>query len=184
MLLIGIAMLSIAVSRDGGTPAERTRAIYCIIMECIGILLMTAGALPALYAVFSVQPLSQITYVGLMFVFAIGGLLFLRHDAYLQQLNTTARETAETIFFYTWKLMGTLTVVFTGLSLFVHSITATAQADGWWVAHLTMLLYGLILCWFTLHRTPTSATPPKTSRILLAKKGIQSPTSRLRKSKS
>lgn len=178
-LLLGLAVLSLTVSHDGGKPSDRIRALYCHIMQFISVLLMTAGALPALYAVFSMQPLSQITYVGLMLVFAIGGLLFLWHDARLQEIEKAARETADALFFSTWKLMGVFVVVFTGLSLLLHSMTDVEQQNGWWVIHLTMFLYGLLLCWFTIHRRPAVVVKPTVSRVLFAKK-TSKPVSRKR----
>jgi hypothetical protein len=170
LLLIGLALLSVAISRDGGTAAARTRALYCHLMEFIGVLLMTAGALPALYAVFSLQPLSQITYVGLLLVFAAGGLLFLWHDARLGEIDPAARETADALFLNAWKLMGMLVVIFTGLSLLLRVMLASDHTNGWWVMHLTMFLYGLVLCWFTLHRHKPVQKAPAARPVLFAKK--------------
>ncbi len=167
LLLVGLALLAIALSHDNGKPSDRLRALYCHIMEFIGVLLMTAGALPALYAVFSMQPLSQITYVGLLFVFAAGGLLFLWHDARLQEIDAGARETTDALFLNTWKLTGMLVVVFTGLSLLLRVMLAAENTNNWWVMHLTMLLYGLVLCWFTLHR-PAPVRP--VTRTMFVKK--------------
>jgi hypothetical protein len=170
LLLVGLAVLSLAVARDGGTSAKRIRALYCHLMEFVGVLLMTAGALPALYAVFSAQPLSQITYVGLLFVFATGGLLFLWHDARLGEIEPAARETADALFKNAWKLMGVLVVIFTGLSLLLRVLLAADRADGWWVMHLTMFLYGLVLCWFTLHRHDAPKKVAPVRPVLFAKK--------------
>lgn len=161
LLLIGLAVLSLATAKDGGTSAERVRAVYCHLMEFIGVLLMTAGALPALYAVFSMQPLSQMTYIGLLLVFAAGGLLFLWNDARLNEIDAAARATADALFLHVWKLMGILVVIFTALSLLLRMLLEADRAEGWWVLHLTMLLYGFILCWFTLHRhAPVRKAPP------------------------
>lgn len=179
LLLIGLAILSVAVSHDGGKSSQRLRALYCHLMEFIGVLLMTAGALPALYAVFSMQPLSQITYVGLLLVFAAGGLLFLWHDTRLGEIDAAARETADALFLNTWKLMGMLVLVFTGLSLVLHVMLVSERTDSSWIIHLTMLLYALILCWFTLHRHKIAAVKPGASRMLFAKK-ITKPIARKR----
>lgn len=166
-LLVGLALLTIAVSHDTGKPSQKLRVLYCHMMEFLGVLLMTAGALPALYAVFSMQPLSQIAYVGLLLVFAAGGLLFLWHDARLQEIEANARETADALFLNVWKLTGVLVVVFTGLSLLLRLMLSTGNNDAWWVMHLTMFLYGLVLCWFTLHR-PAPVRPA--TRTLFPKK--------------
>lgn len=169
LLLVGIGILTIAVSHDGGKPSERLRALYCHLIEFIGVLLMTAGALPALYAVFSKQPLTQITYVGLMMVFAVGGLLFLWHDARRHEVPVAARETADAIFLNLWKLTGMLVIIFTVLSFLLKTMLIMDKTNGWWIIHLTMLLYGLVLCWFTIHRRKV-APPAPAKRVLFAKK--------------
>lgn len=179
LLLIGLAILTIAVSHDGGKPSERLRALYCHLIEFIGVLLMTAGALPALFAVISRQPLTQITYVGLMIVFAVGGLLFLWHDARRHEVPAAARETADALFLNLWKLTGALVVVFTSLSFLLKVMLVAERTNGWWVTHLTMLLYGLVLCWFTLHRRKV-VPPAPAKRVLFAKKAATKPTARKR----
>lgn|GEM_PF-1087003 len=148
-------------------PSMRAEAIcyaaFCCMAEMLGILLMTAGGLPALYAVFSGQPLSEVTYLGLLIVFGIGGLLYLWHDSKLRAVDPASKAIPVAIFFITWKFIGLLVTVFAGLSFVLRLMLVEEQGVDWWVTHLIMLLYGLIISWFTLHRTPMFPVPAFTS---------------------
>jgi hypothetical protein len=147
-------------------------AAYCYLGQMLGVLLMTAGGLPALYAVFAMQPLSEMTYLGLLLVFAIGGLLFLWNDNHLRTIDPAARTVPGSVFFATWKFIGLLVTVFASLS-FVLKLMLVVQLDPrWWVPHMIMLLYGLILSWFTLHRAKAGVRTPShaPARTLIASK--------------
>lgn len=135
-----------------------SQAAYCYLAQMLGILLMTAGALPALYAVFSLQTLSEATYIGLLLVFAIGGLLFLWHDGHLRHIDAASKAIPGAIFFVTWKFIGLLICAFAGLSFVLKLLMLEEQPNHWWVPYLLMLLYGLIISWFTLHRAPAAHT--------------------------
>lgn len=172
LLLVGIAILFLVTARDGSRPHLQARVIYCHLAQLIGILLMTAGALPAVYAVFAPQPLDQLTYLGLLLVFGIGGLVFLAHDSALKRIERTTRAVADAIFFHVWKLTGLLIVLFTGLSLGLRFMMDMENAHEWRVMHLTMLLYGLVIMVFTLHRDPpaTPVRPAAAPRTVIASK--------------
>lgn len=148
-------------------PSVRAEAIgyaaYCYLAQMLGILLMTAGALPALYAVFAQQPLAEVTYLGLLIVFAAGGGLFLWHDARLRSVDPASRAIPAALFLMTWKFVGLLTTVFAGLSFVLRLMLAAERTPDWWVMHLVMLLYGLVISWFTLDRNPRAYAPAFTS---------------------
>ena len=145
-------------------------AAYCYLAQMLGIILMSSGALPALYAVFSMQELSQMTYLGLLIIFGIGGFLFLWQDMQLQSMDGMARAVMGSLFVMTWKFIGLLTVVIGGLSFAMRLMLVTERTDHWWVTHLIMLLYGLILTWFTLDRTPAKHHHAPAKRVLIAHK--------------
>lgn len=152
-----------AVFRPSVRAESITFAAYCYLAQMLGILLMTAGGLPALHAVFAAEPLAEVTYLGLLLVFATGGALFLWHDARLRAVDPASRAIPAALFFITWKFMGLIVTVFAGLSLLLRLMLAAERAEGWWVMHLIMLLYGLVLCWFTLNRpehTPAFTSLP------------------------
>lgn len=148
-------------------PSARAEAIgyaaYCYLAQMLGILLMTAGALPSLYAVFAQQPLAEVTYLGLLLVFGAGGALFLWHDARLRAVDPASKAIPAALFLMTWKFIGLLVTVFTGLSLVLRIMLAAERTPDWWVLHLIMLFYGLVISWFTLDRNPRSYAPAFTS---------------------
>lgn len=148
-------------------PSVRAEAIgyaaYCHLAQMMGILLMTAGALPSLYAVFAQQPLAEITYLGLLIVFAAGGGLFLWHDARLRAVDPASKAIPAALFLMTWKFVGLLVTVFAALSFALRLMFAAERMPDWWVMHLVMLLYGLVLSWFTLNRNPSTYAPAFTS---------------------
>jgi len=124
----------------------------------LAILLMTSGALPALYAVCAQRPLAEMTYVGLLIVFLIGGGLLLWHDARLRTIDSASKAIPGALFFVTWKFIGLLVILFSGISFVLRLIDAAEKIGDWWVIHLIMLLYGLIISWFTLHQPAATET--------------------------
>lgn len=156
ILMLFIFLALPAVFRPSVRADSIAFAAYCYLAQMLGILLMTAGGLPALYAVFAAQPLAEITYLGLLLVFAAGGALFLWHDARLRMIDPASRAIPAALFFITWKFMGLLVIVFAGLSFMLRLMLAAERTEGWWVMHLIMILYGLIISWFTLSRPEES----------------------------
>lgn len=148
-----LALLSIPATLRPNVRADAVfRALYHELAKTLGVLLLTAGGLPALYAVVAQQPLSALMYVGLLLVFASGGLLFLWHDARIGTLDPASRALPVALFFAAWKLVGLLIVVFTLLSLVLRLLFLEERSGDWWSIHAVMLLYGLLLSWFTLDR--------------------------------
>jgi len=152
ILVLFIFLALPAVFRPSVRADSIALAAYCYLAQMLGILLMTAGGLPALYAVFAGQPLAEVTYLGLLLVFAAGGALFLWHDMRLNSIDPASRAIPAALFFITWKFMGLLVTVFAGLSFVLRLMLAAERTEDWWVMHLIMILYGLILAWFTLSR--------------------------------
>ena len=68
-----------------------SKAVYCYLSQLVGILLMTLGALPTVFAVLAGTPLSTPTYLSLLATFSAGGLTFLWHDALVQTVASSAR---------------------------------------------------------------------------------------------
>lgn len=164
LVILLFALLALPALLKPGARAEAVgAAAYSYMAQMLGVLLMTAGALPALYAVFAAQPLSESTYLGLILVFAAGGGLFLWHDMRLRAIDAVSRSVPGTIFFITWKFIALLTTVLAGISFILTIIQDAPRAEYWWVGHLVMLLYGLTLCWFTLSRAATPADQAFTS---------------------
>lgn len=143
-----LALVALAGIVRGGNPWEIAYATYCYFAEAVGIILITTGSLPVLLAVMTGQLLDSETYVGLLFVFAVGGILFLWHDAKLRGVDASAKAVPGAIFFFSWKLIGLLLASFALLSLILSVVIETVQLQSA-VMHVTVLIYGVCLSWFT-----------------------------------
>lgn len=153
-----LALIALAGVLRGGSPWDITYATYCYCAEAIGIILITTGSLPVLLAVLTGQLLESDTYVGLLFVFAIGGILFLWHDAVLRGIDASAKAVPGALFFFSWKLIGLLLASFALLSLILSVVIETIQLQSA-VMHITVLAYGVALSWFTqVQRSRPSVT--------------------------
>lgn len=176
-----LTLVALAGMIRGGNPREVAYATYCYFAEAIGIILITTGSLPVLIAVLTGQLLNSETYVGLLFVFAIGGILFLWHDAALRGINASAKAIPGAIFFFAWKLIGLLLASFAALALIFSVVVRTIELHTA-AMHVTVLAYGLILCWFTQVQ---DARPAVTTRPLAQPAmALKSPTSPSAKKKT
>lgn len=163
LFVLGMFTLLIlpVIFRPGARAESVAYASYCYLCQMLGILLMTSGALPALYAVFAQRPLAEPTYLGLLIVFLVGGALLLWHDSKLRKIDDASKAIPAALFFMTWKFIGMLVILFSGISLALRLLDPMSQDGDWWVIHLIMILYGLVISWFTLRPTMPgfSSTP-------------------------
>jgi hypothetical protein len=151
-----------------GTNRDKARNIG------IGCLLLPSGGLPAVYAVVSHQLLASNTYLGLLILFIIGGIIYLRHDAKLRTVDADSKAIPAALFFYSWKFIGLVIVLFTCLSFVLDWLVNTAPGHtDTWTVDLVMLLYGLLLCWFTIP-VPVAEAP---SPLLTTKRPVFKPRS-------
>lgn len=154
-----MALLALpAMLRPGMNIGALIKAIYACLGQTFGIMLMTAGGLPALHSVLSQNPLSPESYLGLLLVFATGGIVYLMHDSLLRTIDAPSKLLPATMLYYTWKFLGLFIAVLASLSLVLQLLAYSTipAAEGWWAMHVVMLAYGLILSWFTL---PSPARP-------------------------
>ncbi len=155
------------VARAGAARAEQvSKAAYSYLAESLGILLMTAGGLPAVRAVFSRTPLATTVYMELLAVFIIGGAIFLWHDGKLRKIEKESKIIPEALFFYSWKCIGMTITVLAGLSLLLQTFETFGdipRLEG--MNKMSMLLYGLILCWFTIEHQRHNDLPSVTSIV-------------------
>ncbi len=169
VLLLFVVLVIPGLSREGMKPEQLARATYGYLAEALGIILMTAGGLPAMYAVIAQQSLDSNTYLGLLILFIIGGVTYLWHDAKLAKVDAISKSIPSALFFYSWKFIGLIIVLFTSLSFVLELLVNTGnQTAGWWNVYAVMCAYGLILTWFT--KTPARAPMPKPVRPTLVPK--------------
>ena len=135
-----------ALVRPGIRIADTGKAIFSYSCQTLGILLMSIGGIPTLYSVLASQPLSSPTYTALLFLFAVGGITFLWHDDHLNRMDAAGRAIPRMIFGCAWKFIGFLIVLLSLLSFMLRlTLQGTSLPEGWWVMHLALLLYGVIL---------------------------------------
>ncbi len=147
-----IALFAVPGMLRGGHAWHTAAAAYHYLAQSLGVILLTAGGVPVVQAVLSGQEIENVSYIALLFVFAIGGLLLLWNDGKLRHIDAASKAVAGALFFYTWKLIGLLVTIFSALSLLL-SIVLGALGAGTdtmvSMTHVTMLVYGLLLSWFT-----------------------------------
>jgi hypothetical protein len=174
ILVLFVVLVLPGLARTGTKPETLALAAYCYLAEALGVILMTAGGLPAVYAVVSHQLLASNTYLGLLILFIIGGIIYLRHDAKLRTVDADSKAIPAALFFYSWKFIGLVIVLFTCLSFVLDWLVNTAPGHtDTWTVDLVMLLYGLLLCWFTIP-VPVAEAP---SPLLTTKRPVFKPRS-------
>jgi hypothetical protein len=181
MTLQIFALVLIPSLVKGGRMPDVAKATYCYAAQGIGIVLMASGALPSVYAVLAQQQLVSMAYAGLLFTFAIGGLVFLVHDRQALTLDAASRVVPEAVFFYTWKFVGLLLTVLGALSLLLQLLLQGA-VDLAWELHAVILLFGVILLWCTLENEMKA--PAFNSSPMLPKTPVPSPAPKLFAKKS
>lgn len=130
-------------------PKEVAQAVYCYLMMALGVLLMSAGALPTIISVLAGVKLTGATYFTLLIIFAAGGLLFLWHDALVRDVPSTSRMVSETLFIFLFKIAGHLLVFLWSLSLIVTVLNGLPFEQGWWIMPIVMIAYGSLFIWCT-----------------------------------
>src|SRR3989344_1694294 len=151
LVLHVIAMLFIpGLAASGVKVMELGKAIYCFLLQALGILLMTLGGVPAMYGVLAREPYESTTYLALLIVFSAGGLTFLWHDHLARTVDAPSRAVPHAIYFFTFKVLGYLLTLLAAVSLLLTMLLGTADMTGkWWIMPVILLGYGLLLSWCT-----------------------------------
>jgi len=158
LVLITIFAFFLTASQlsTGAKPRAVAKAMYCYLLMGIGLLLMTIAALPTVASVLAGESYSNATYLGLLILFAGGGIVFLQQDKVARRIDSASRLIPSLIYLYTVKLIGTVAILLSGLSIILTLVLGTAEA-GWWIMPITIFLYGFILAWST--HTPQPVGP-------------------------
>ncbi len=145
-----------ALLRGNGKAADVGESTYSYLAQSIGLLLMSAGGLPSAYALLASQPLYPGMYTGMLLIFAIGGIVYLYHDAHVRHLESSSKATVSAIFFFSWKFLGLVAMLAGGLSAVLRMMLSGGMVDPrWWVLHLVLFIYGVLVMWFTSHPVRT-----------------------------
>lgn len=168
LLLIFCLILATSLAREAAKPQAVGEAVYCYLVQSVGITLMSIGAVPTLYSVFSRTPLQSLTYAALLFVFSIGGLIFLWHDTLAHRLSPPSRAVPEAIFLSTWKFIGFTLFVFAIISIILNILLRSALPTSSLTLHSILALYGLVLWWSTQNSPHTAGSTTKAASTSLA----------------
>tara|TARA_Y100000310_G_C20401189_1_gene677457 strand:+ start:128 stop:775 length:648 start_codon:yes stop_codon:yes gene_type:complete len=147
-LLQSLALIYIpSMMKSGADPYKVGEAIFCHLMQALGILLMTTGALPTVISVFADVELAGTTYFTLLVIFAAGGILFLWHDNIVREIDIASRAVPDAIFRCMFKIIGFVIVLLWTISLFTDLMNGVPSEGGWWIMPSVMITYGLLLSW-------------------------------------
>lgn len=190
-----LSLVALAGIVRGGNAWDIAYATYCYFAQAVGVILMVTGSVPVLLAVLSGQLLGNDTYVGLLFVFALGGILFLWHDVTLRGIDAAAKAVPGALFFFAWKLVGLMVSAYALLTLVMTTVVylsmpGTAFPVQHGMVHVTMLAFGLGLGWFTQvgrgfrpSVTTRTLSPMAPSMALKAKKPVAKTAAKASKKK-
>ena len=147
--LIGLLFVA-GQLQQGAKPLEVGKAIYAVLAQTLGAVLMSVGGLPAVYSVLTGVPLHSMTYSGLLMVFAVGGVLYFISDARVKMLDPKSAAVPAGVVFFTWKFFGLFIFVGAVLSCMLQLLLlGPSQAPFWWPLHIIAILYGALLIWCT-----------------------------------
>lgn len=185
-LLLSIILIA-SLRQTTAKPRDVVKAAYCYLLQAVGIFLLTAGALPAVYGVLARVEYDSRIYIALLLLFTAGGLTFLWHDTLVRDIDESSRAVPAAIFWFTVKFVGFVSALVSILSLLTSMLlTPTPLTDTWWVMPVLFLLYGLVLSWATreeqhagrfesilLNEPPTKIKSPLAFRETVKKPGVK-----------
>jgi len=115
-------------------------------MQSIGIVLMTLGALPTLLSVLMGPQYAGRTYMSLLWIFLVGGAIFLWHEQKASHLEKASVLLVHTIFVTVIKTMGYLAALLSVLYVLI-AVAMGTFATSWWIPPTVFFLYGVLLYW-------------------------------------
>lgn len=155
-------------------------------MQALGVLLLTFGGLPAVYAVLeklatSYDRFTTEMYVALLIVFAAGGITYLWHETVAARIDQPSKRVPAAIFHILWKAGGYLFLLGSVLYFFLTMLLARESFVGtWWILPTILFFYGILLSWLTRDINPP---PLKFHSAPTSMAGRKEPTKRHKKKK-
>ena len=159
LLAFAIALIPCLLT-PGAKIGASMNALYCYVLQAVGVAMMTAGALPAVYGVLEkfsdgMERFTAEAYLALLILFSCGGITFLWHEQIAERIDDASRRVPALLFWYTFKSLGCLLILIGVLSLLFTMLLTHPLVSTWWITPVVMLLYGLLLSWCT--RSPASS---------------------------
>ena len=153
LLALSVALIPCLIA-PGVKLGSAMKALYCYAMQCLGISMMTAGALPAVYGVlekFSIgaERFSAEMYLSLLILFSAGGVTFLWHEQVAERIDDASRRVPALLFWYSFKAIGYVLSLIAALSFLFTMLLIRPLETTWWITPIVILLYGVLLSWCT-----------------------------------
>lgn len=173
ILLSLFALVLIANTQaEGAKTGKVALAAFHYLMQGIGVILMSAGALPTIMSVLGGPPYPGRIYMSLLWVFLIGGALFLWHEQCTQKIERASVVVVHALFVTTVRTMGYVIALLSALSLLL-SLALNQFAAQWWVSPVVFFLFGSLLYWSAAEsdaaepafmNAPLHSAPPKAKK--------------------
>jgi len=170
LFMQALALAFIPSMLNSGAPAKEVgRALYCYGMLAVGILLMTVSGVPALYSIIANVNPGATVYLGLLLVFAIGGLTFMVYEHASWSLDEASSAVPHALYFYTIKFIGALMVIASVLwlasTLLAANLYGTLPAMDFWQTPIIFMIYGILISACTSWTPPTKKSFQKSPMI-------------------
>lgn len=150
LLLILILMLILAPKDANVTALKKyATAVFSYLMMSIGVVLMSFGAIPSITAVLSSVAFTPEQYLGLLLMFAAGGILYLWTDQQVRLMDPEAKKVPSVVFHFAFKMLGYLSILFAAVAVAMAVAFQATATPGWWSIPVITLIYGSVLCWAT-----------------------------------
>ena len=157
VVVIGVLALLLlpAFLQPGAKPAAVARALYCVLLQSMGISLMSMGGLPAMYGVLrkfgtGTEQFGPEVYLALLILFCAGGITFLWHEQAAESIDDASKKLPMLLYWYAFKVLGYLMTLYGGLSLLLSMLLVRPPLPvAWWITPLVLFLYGILLSWCT-----------------------------------
>ena len=159
MITLAVGLIPCMLS-SGVRAGSAIKALYCYVLQTVGVAMMTAGALPAVYGVLEkfgngAERFSAEMYLTLLILFSMGGIVFLWHEQAAERIEDASRRVPALLFWYTFKTIGAVLILVSVLSIVFTMLLTQPLAGSWWITPVVTLLYGLLLSWCT--KTPATS---------------------------
>jgi hypothetical protein len=177
LLVLAVAMIPTLLA-PGAKIGAAAKALYCYVIQCIGVAMMSAGALPAVYGVIEkfslgIERFSAEVYLALLILFSCGGITYLWHERLADKIDDTSRRVPALLFWYTFKVIGYVLMLGSLLSILSTMLLIRPLDGGWWILSVVLFFYGALLSWCTHFPSGKGSSfqmMPMTNGLKLAKK--------------
>jgi len=147
LLLALFALILIANTQAQGAKTGKVAlAAFHYLMQGVGVILMTIGALPTLVSVLGGPPYPGRVYMSLLWVFLVGGALFLWHEQCAQKIERASVIVVHSLFVTTVRTVGYIVALFSALSMLI-TVALGQYSAHWWVSPIVLFLFGSLLYW-------------------------------------